>query len=35
MSNRSIVLTDTLYEYMNDVALREPPLLLALREETA
>jgi predicted O-methyltransferase YrrM len=35
MSNRSIVLTDTLYDYMNDVALREPPLLLALREETA
>ena len=35
MSNRSIVLTDSLYEYMNDVALREPPLLLALREETA
>jgi predicted O-methyltransferase YrrM len=35
MSNRSIVLTDSLYEYMNDVSLREPPLLLALREETA
>jgi predicted O-methyltransferase YrrM len=35
MSNRSIVLTDSLYEYMNDVSLREPPLLLALREETS
>jgi len=35
MSNRSIVLTDSLYEYMCDVSLREPPLLLALREETA
>ena len=35
MSNRSIMLTDSLYEYMNDVSLREPPLLLALREETS
>jgi caffeoyl-CoA O-methyltransferase len=35
MSNRSIVLTDSLYEYMSDVSLREPSLLLALREETA
>jgi predicted O-methyltransferase YrrM len=35
MSNRSIVLTDSLYEYMNDVSLREPLLLLALREETS
>jgi predicted O-methyltransferase YrrM len=35
MSNRSIVLTDSLYDYMNDVSLREAPLLLALREETA
>ena len=35
MSNRSIVLTDSLYEYMTDVSLREPPLLLALREETS
>ena len=25
MSNRSISLTDSLYEYMNDVSLREPP----------
>lgn len=35
MSNRSITLTDSLYDYMNDVSLREPPLLLALREETS
>ena len=35
MSNRSITLTDSLYEYMNEVSLREPPLLLALREETS
>ena len=35
MSNRSITLTDSLYEYMNEVSLREPPLLRALREETA
>jgi predicted O-methyltransferase YrrM len=35
MSNRSISLTDSLYQYLLDVSLREPPLLLALREETA
>jgi len=35
MSNRSISLTDSLYRYLNEVSLREPPLLLALREETA
>ena len=35
MSNRSISLTDSLYRYMNEVSLREAPLLLALREETA
>jgi predicted O-methyltransferase YrrM len=35
MSNRSIVLTDSLYDYMNSVSLREAPCLLALREETA
>jgi predicted O-methyltransferase YrrM len=35
MSNRSIVLTDPLYDYMNAVSLREAPCLLALREETA
>ena len=35
MSNRSITLTDSLYDYMNEVSLREPPLLLALREETS
>ena len=33
MSNRSIMLTDSLYEYLTDVSLRESPLLLALREE--
>jgi len=35
MSNRSITLTDSLYQYMNDVSLREAPVLRALREETA
>jgi caffeoyl-CoA O-methyltransferase len=35
MSNRSIPLTDALYEYLLSVSLREPPLLLDLREETA
>jgi predicted O-methyltransferase YrrM len=35
MSNRSIVLTDPLYDYMNAVSLREAPCLLALRQETA
>ena len=35
MSNRSITLTDSLYDYMNEVSLREPLLLLALREETS
>jgi predicted O-methyltransferase YrrM len=35
MSNRSIVLTDSLYDYMNSVSLREAPVLQALREETA
>ena len=35
MSNRSITLTDSLYQYMNDVSLREAPVLLALREETS
>ncbi len=35
MSNRTLTLTDSLYEYLIDVSLREPPLLLALREETS
>ena len=35
MSNRSIALTDSLYEYLLSVSLREPPVLLQLREETA
>jgi len=35
MSNRSISLTDSLYEYLLEVSLREPDLLRRLREETA
>jgi caffeoyl-CoA O-methyltransferase len=35
MSNRSISLTDSLYQYLLDVSLRETGLLLRLREETA
>ncbi len=35
MSNRSITLTDKLYDYLLNVSLREPPLLARLREETA
>ena len=35
MSNRSITLTDKLYDYLLSVSLREPPLLARLREETA
>lgn len=35
MSNRSIALTDSLYDYLLGASLREPPLLRALREETA
>jgi predicted O-methyltransferase YrrM len=35
MSNRSISLTDSLYEYLLSVSLREPDLLRHLREETA
>ena len=35
MSNRSISLTDSLYDYLLSVSLREPPLLRQLREETA
>jgi predicted O-methyltransferase YrrM len=34
MSNRSISLTDPLYDYLLEVSLREPPVLRALREET-
>jgi predicted O-methyltransferase YrrM len=34
MTNRSIPLTDSLYEYLLDVSLREPPVLRALRDET-
>jgi predicted O-methyltransferase YrrM len=35
MSNRSLTLTDALYDYLLSVSLREPPLLLGLREETS
>jgi caffeoyl-CoA O-methyltransferase len=35
MTNRTIALTDSLYEYLIDVSLRESPTQLALREETA
>jgi caffeoyl-CoA O-methyltransferase len=35
MSNRTIELTERLYRYLLDMSLREPPLLEALREETA
>lgn len=35
MSNRSLSLTESLYEYLLSVSLREPQLLLDLREETA
>lgn len=35
MSNRSIPLTDSLYEYLLAVSLREPALLRELRAETA
>jgi caffeoyl-CoA O-methyltransferase len=35
MTNRSISLTDSLYEYLLAVSLREPGLLRRLREETA
>jgi len=35
MSNRSISLTDSLYEYLLAVSLREPDLLRQLRQETS
>jgi caffeoyl-CoA O-methyltransferase len=35
MTNRSISLTDSLYEYLLSVSLREPELLRRLRDETA
>lgn len=35
MTNRSISLTESLYDYLISVSLREPRLLLDLREETA
>jgi len=35
MSNRTLTLTDALYDYLLANSLREPPLLARLREETA
>jgi caffeoyl-CoA O-methyltransferase len=35
MSNRTLTLTDELYQYVLSVSLREPELLRRLREETA
>ncbi len=35
MTNKTIMLTDALYDYVVSVSLREPPLLERLREETA
>lgn len=35
MSNRTISMTDDLYQYLLDASLREPQLLARLREETA
>ncbi len=35
MSNKTITMTDRLYEYMHSVSLREPEILRQLREETA
>lgn len=35
MSNRTISMTDKLYEYLLQVSLHEPPVLQHLREETA
>ena len=35
MSNRSIALTDALYDYLLEVSLREPEVLSRLRAETA
>ena len=34
MTNRTIPLTDALYDYLIDVSLREPPALRTLRDET-
>ncbi len=34
MSNRTLPLTDSLYDYLLEVSLREPPLLARLRAET-
>jgi predicted O-methyltransferase YrrM len=34
MSNRTLTLTDSIYDYLLDVSSREPPVLRSLREET-
>lgn len=35
MSNRTLAITDRVYDYLLSVSVREPPLLARLREETA
>ncbi|MGH8500879.1 MAG: class I SAM-dependent methyltransferase [Gammaproteobacteria bacterium] len=35
MSNRTLAITDRIYDYLMSVSVREPPLLARLREETA
>jgi caffeoyl-CoA O-methyltransferase len=35
MANRTLDLTDQVYDYLLEVSLREPPVLARLREETA
>ena len=35
MSNETLYLFDSLYDYMKAVSLREPPILTRLREETS
>jgi predicted O-methyltransferase YrrM len=35
MSNRTLQMTDEVYDYLLDVSLREPPILKELRERTA
>ena len=35
MSNRTLKITDEIYDYLLDVSLREPAILAELREETA
>jgi predicted O-methyltransferase YrrM len=35
MSNRTLAITDRIYDYLMSISVREPPLLARLREETA